>query len=60
MKVKVWTGVWMLAALDVLVTGAEKVTVVPKEQFGSFKLIRQFETYRMANTWIHTPDFKRQ
>ena len=49
---------FLMAALDVLVTGAEKVTVRPKEQLGSFKLIRQFETYRMANTWMHTPEFK--
>ncbi len=47
-----------MAALEVLVTGSEKVTVAPKEQLGSFALIRQFETYHMANTWVHMPEFK--
>jgi len=49
---------FLMAALDVLVTGTDKVTVCPREQLGSFKLIAPFEKYRMANTWMHTPEFK--
>lgn len=49
---------FLMAALDVLVTGADKVVVQPKDQLGSFGIIPQFELFRMANTWVHTPEFK--
>lgn len=49
---------FLFAALETLVTGAEKVKVVPREQLGSFALIKQFEDFNMAGTWMHTPEFK--
>ena len=49
---------FLFAALEVLTTGADKVTVRPREQLGSFALISQFEDFRMAGTWVHTPAFK--
>ena len=49
---------FLFAALEVLTTGTESVTIVPREQLGSFGIIEQFEKYNMAGTWCHTPEFK--
>ena len=55
---KIGPADFLFAALEVLTTGAAKVTVAPREQLGSFRLIRQFESFRMPGTWVHTPAFK--
>lgn len=49
---------FLLAALEVLTSGAETVTVEPREQLGSFGLIDGFERFSLAGTWLHTPDFR--
>lgn len=49
---------FLFAALDVLVDGAERVKVTPKEQLGSFKEIPSLEHQSLAGTWLHSEDFK--
>jgi len=49
---------FLLAALEVLDSGAESVTVVPREQLGAFKACPGVEKMSLAGKWIHTSDFK--
>ena len=55
---KIGPADFLFAALEVLTTGAEKVKVEPREQLGSFALIDCFEKFTLADTWMHTPEFK--
>ena len=47
-------------AFEVLETGASKVTVVPREQLGSFALVPGLERMKLSGKWAHTPEFKDQ
>lgn len=49
---------FLFAALEVLETGADKVTVSPREQLGSFKELPGVETMNISGKWAHTPEFK--
>lgn len=49
---------FLFAALEVLETGAEKVTVLPREQLGSFKELPGVETMNISGKWAHTEKFK--
>ena len=49
---------FLMAALEVLETGAGKVTAVPREQLGSFKEVPGVETMNISGKWAHTPDFR--
>ena len=49
---------FLFAALDVLIDGADTVTVTPREQLGSFKEVKALEKMNLAGSWLHTPDFK--
>ena len=48
---------FLFAALEVLETGAEKVTVAPREQLGSFKEAPGLEKMNIAKSWVHSPEF---
>ena len=49
---------FLFAALEVLTTGAEKVTVRPREQLGSFKEVPSLETFRLKGVWLHAADYE--
>jgi len=49
---------FLFAALEVLETGADRVTVLPREQLGSFRDIPSIEKMNLKGTWLHTPEFK--
>lgn len=52
---------FLFAALEVLATGADEVTVTPRDQLGSFADAPGLEDLRIAGSdkWcIHSPDFK--
>lgn len=49
---------FLFAALETLETGAETVTVVPREQLGAFDHWPRLGKIRYAGTWMHTPAFK--
>jgi len=50
---------FLFAALEVLTTNADSVTVAPREQLGSFKHVPELEKQCLAHTWIIFPeDFK--
>ena len=55
---------FLFAALEALRTGAETVTVAPREQLGSFKNLprgEKWEDFRYASGWpIHSPDLNDQ
>lgn len=57
-EVSVGPADFMLAALEVLETGAESVRVVPREQLGSFEAIPSVERMRIAGSWVHTKSFE--
>jgi len=54
---KIGPADFLFAALEALETGAEKVTVVPREQLGSFKEAPGIEKMNIAKSWVHTPEF---
>lgn len=49
---------FLFAALEVLETGATCVTLLPREQLGSFKECPGLEKMHLAGKWIHPPSFK--
>jgi len=49
---------FLFAALEVLETGAERVTVCPREQLGRFKECPGVETMNLSGKWIHSHEFK--
>ena len=49
---------FLFAALEVLETGAERVTVRPREQLGSFREVPGIETMRISGKWIHPDSFR--
>ena len=49
---------FLFAALEVLETGAESVTVVPREQLGSFGEIPGVEEMNIGGKWLHPDSFK--
>lgn len=49
---------FLMAALDALVTGAERVTVRPREQLGSFREVPGIERMHLADSWVHTEAFR--
>ena len=51
---------FLMAALEVLETGAERVTVAPREQLGSFAMVKGLERMKLSGKWSHTPEFKDQ
>ena len=56
---KIGPADFLFAALEALTDGKERVTVVPREQLGSFKEVPDLETQNLANTWIiFGKDFK--
>ena len=55
---KIGPADFLLAGLEVLTTGTDKVTVVPREQLGSFKRLPLLETMHYNGTWVHSPNLK--
>ena len=54
---KIGPADFLFAALEVLTTGADEVTVKPREQLGSFKNCPSLETVDIKGGWIiHSPD----
>ena len=54
---KIGPADFLFAALEVLTTGAQEVTVKPREQLGSFKNCPSLETVDIKGGWIiHSPD----
>ncbi len=49
---------FLFATLEVLETGADKVTVSPREQLGSFSEVPSIEKMNISNSWVHTKEFK--
>lgn len=49
---------FLMAALDVLIDGADEVVVTPREQLGSFAEIPTLEAFRIAGHWCHGKDFR--
>ena len=49
---------FLIAALEVLATGAEKVKVTPKEQLGDLDEFARLRDFRPRGGWILSPDFK--
>ena len=49
---------FLMAALEILETGAERVTVVPREQLGSFDMVPGIVKMKLSGKWVHTPEFK--
>ena len=55
---KIGPADFLFAALEVQETGADKVTVVPREQLGSFKEVPGIEKMKISGKWIHQDSFK--
>lgn len=51
---------FLFAALEVLDGGADKVTVSPREQLGSFDEVPSLEKMNISGSWVHTKEFKDQ
>ena len=49
---------FLFAALEVLETGAETVTIEPREQLGSFREVPGLEDLKLSGKWIHPDSFK--
>lgn len=49
---------YLFAALEVLDTGAEKVTVSPREQLGSFEGMKTLQKWNRKGKILHIPEFK--
>ena len=49
---------FLVAALEVLATGAEKVTVTPKEQLGNLDGFAKLRDFKPRGGWILPADFK--
>ncbi|MBR4654966.1 MAG: hypothetical protein IKO72_16535 [Kiritimatiellae bacterium] len=49
---------FLFAALEVLDTGASRVTVRPREQLGSFKEVPTIENMKISDAWVHTKEFR--
>jgi len=49
---------FLVAALEVLATGAEKVVVAPKEQLGSLDGLPELRDFHPRGGWIHPPEFR--
>jgi hypothetical protein len=49
---------FLIAALEVLVGGAERVTVTPREQLGDMGSFRALRDFRPRGEWIMPPEFK--
>ena len=49
---------FLIAALEVLSTGAEKVTVTPREQLGDLDGFAELRDFRPRGGWILSPDFR--
>ena len=49
---------FLIAALDVLATGAGSVVVSPKEQLGDLSRFPKLRDFRPAGGWVFTPGFK--
>ena len=49
---------FLFAALEVLETGAESVTVEPREQLGSFREVPGLEHLDLSGKWIHPDSFR--
>lgn len=48
---------FLFAALEVLTDGKDSVTIVPREQLGSFKEVPGLECQDLKGTWLHQKDF---
>ena len=49
---------FMIAALEVLSTGADTVELAPREQFGNLDEFVDLRDFRPKGGWILSPDFK--
>lgn len=49
---------FLFAALDVLTTGAEEVSVEPRPQLPDYGPFPNLAKIRFAGTWLHSPDLK--
>jgi hypothetical protein len=49
---------FLFAALETLETGADEVTVAPREQLGGFGPFPFMKKMCYAGTWLHSPEFK--
>ena len=49
---------FLMAALEVLATGADEATVTPRDQLGGFGPLDRLSKLRFAGTWLHSPQFE--
>ena len=57
--VKIGPADFLFAALEALETGAEEVTVVPRDQLGDIaRYLPKMATVNFKGTWIYTPDYQ--
>lgn len=49
---------FLFAALDALVNPEEHITVRPKTQLNDISQLKDLEEFKLAGTWVHTPELK--
>ena len=57
-SVEIGPADFLMAALEVLATGADEATVTPRDQLGGFGPIGRLSKLRFAGTWLHSPQFE--
>ena len=57
-EIEIGPADFLFAALETLETGAEEVTVAPREQLGGFGPFPFLAKMCYAGTWLHSPEFK--
>ena len=55
---KIGPADFLMAGLDALVTGAEEIAIEPRAQMNSLRALPQLEHFRIAGSWVHTPQFE--
>jgi hypothetical protein len=57
--VKIGPADFLFAALEALETGADEVTVAPRDQLGDIaRYLPKMATVNFKGTWIYTPDYQ--
>ena len=46
---------FLMAALEALTTDAERFAIRPREQLGDLSCLPELESFRLKDTWVHTP-----
>ena len=49
---------FLFAALEMLTTDAQSVTLRPREQLGDLDELPELKTFHLKNTWMHTPELE--